>query len=453
MHTRTAWVPALAVVLLGAASTVVLAQDANYWSSAYGTRAQLLGGVVIGSPGDISSTYYNPGAFAISKSTELLLAGNAYQYQSVKVDDGSGPGKTLVSSHIATVPSLFAGELPILKHDRVAYAFLTRRAQDIEIDQRTTDVPAFAPIANPVFSAGEINFHTDFSEGWYGFTWGHELRRGLGLGVSPFLVVRSQHGRNALLTEGQDATGAAALLTMTREYDFLYYGLLARIGLAGVRDSLTYGLTVTTPSLKITAGGNTQYNTSLLDQTGTIGTIVGADYEKDRKADFRSPTGVGGGASYGWGGTRLHAAAEWYAEVPRYTVIETSPFIVHTPGGDSTVTLTLTDHLKSVFNWGVGVEHRFNATWSGFAGYHTDVSARDENDPPSASVTHWNLNHVTVGTQLHVWRSDLSLGIESASASQPTPRLPTPPTGQVLPQGLNTHEMLLTVMLGWKITF
>lgn len=74
------------------------AQDANYWSTAFGTRAQLLGGVVTGSPGDISSVYYNPGALALSKSSELLLAGSAYQYQRVAVDNGNGPGKTLVSA-------------------------------------------------------------------------------------------------------------------------------------------------------------------------------------------------------------------------------------------------------------------------------------------------------------------------------------------------------------------
>jgi hypothetical protein len=36
-------------------SATARSQDSNYWSSAYGTRAQLLGGVVTGSPGDISS--------------------------------------------------------------------------------------------------------------------------------------------------------------------------------------------------------------------------------------------------------------------------------------------------------------------------------------------------------------------------------------------------------------
>jgi len=108
----------VSVGILGA--TTARSQDSNYWSAAYGTRAQLLGGVVTGSPGDISSTYYNPGALALAPSSEFLLAGNAFQYQRVSVANGSGPKRDLVTSTIGTVPSLIAGEVPILKHDRLA---------------------------------------------------------------------------------------------------------------------------------------------------------------------------------------------------------------------------------------------------------------------------------------------------------------------------------------------
>jgi len=448
---RIAWIP---VILLVAVTGRSFAQDSNYWSTAYGTRSQLLGGVVIGSPGDISSVYYNPGALALTKSTELLLAGNAYQYQHVSVDNGSGPGKTLVASSLTAVPSLFAGEIPVLKHDRLAYAFLTRRSMDMEIDSRTTTgVEELAPIASPVFSAAEIQLHQNFSEGWYGMTWAHQLSPTLGLGVSPFVVVRSQHTRAALLTEGEDAGGQAAILTTTREFDYLHWGALARVGLSGVRDSLTYGLALTSPSLGITGAGNTNYNTTLIDQTGTIGNVIGADYQNGRKADFRTPFGAGAGASYGWRDTRLHAAVDWNAAVGQYTVLESPDFVIHTPGGDSTAHVVITDHLDAVFNWGVGIEHRFGRTLSGFASYHTDRSGRIAGDPPGASLTRWNLNDVATGATWHVWRSDLALGLAAAFASQATPTPATTPDGRPVPANLQTHEMLLTVTLGWKVTF
>ena len=70
--------------------------------------------LTIASPG--VSGLYPPG-----EALKLLLAGNAYEYSSVKVEGGSGPGRDLTSTNLGVVPSLFAGELPILKHDRLAY--------------------------------------------------------------------------------------------------------------------------------------------------------------------------------------------------------------------------------------------------------------------------------------------------------------------------------------------
>ena len=132
------WCAAGFVALGALCASGAHAQDSNYWSTAYGTRARLLGGVVIGSPGDISSVYYNPGALANAPGSEFLLAGNAFQFTRVSVENGTGKGKDLVSSTIGTVPSLLAGEIPVLKRDRLAYSFLSRQNVDTDIEQRMT---------------------------------------------------------------------------------------------------------------------------------------------------------------------------------------------------------------------------------------------------------------------------------------------------------------------------
>ena len=449
----TALALVLAAGLVAFCAGSARAQDANYWSTAYGTRSQLLGGVVIGSPGDISSTFYNPGSLALTKSAEFLLAGSAYQYQRVATDDGSGPGKTLVSSSFVTVPSLFAGELPILKHDRLAYAFLTRSSMDMEMNSRRTDVVALAPITGAVSAAGEVQLKQDFSESWYGLTWAHNLTPTLGFGVSPFLTVRSQRTRAALLLEGLNSSNQAAILSQSREFDYMTWALLARFGVGGVRDSLTYGATLTTPNLGLFGGGSTNYNNTLVDQTGTAGNVMGASYTQDLKATHRSPLGAGAGASYGFGGTRIHAAIDWNAEVGKYTVLESPDFVIHKANGDSTAKVLITDRMDAVFNWGVGLEHRFSSTLIGFASYHTDLSGRKQGEAPSASITAWDLNDVAAGVTWHVWRSDFALGLTTAFGSQPTPAVPNPPEGAPTPQDLQTHEMLVTVSLGWKITY
>jgi hypothetical protein len=430
------------------------AQDSNYWSTAYGTRSQLLGGVVIGSPGDISAVFYNPGALALAGPTELLLAGNAYQYQKVSVDNGSGPGRTLVSSSLGAVPSLFAGELPILDKDRLAYAFLTRRSMDMTLERRSTvGVEGLVPIANPVFAAAEVQLKQKFSESWYGATWAHQLSPRIGFGVSPFVVARSQNTRAALLQEGQDAAGNVALRSLSREFSYLHFGVLARIGLSGVRDSLTWGITATTPNLQVTGSGATTYNTTLTDQTGTIGNVIGASYQPGLTAHYRTPLGVGAGASYGRGATRVHVAVDWNGKVERYNVLEPAPFTVSTPSGDSTVRVVVTERLDEVMNWGIGVGHRFGDTWSGYASYHTDASGRAKDDLPGNSLTHWDLQNFAVGTTLRVGRSDFAFGLTGAFAKEPVTALPGQPEGGPPPQNLETSVTMVTVVVGWKIAF
>jgi hypothetical protein len=101
----------------------------------------------------------------------------------------------------------------------------------------------------------------------------------------------------------------------------------------------------------------------------------------------------------------------------------------------------------------VGLEHRFGATLIGFASYHTDLSARKQGETPSASITAWDLHDVAAGVTWHVLRSDFALGLTTAFGNQPTPSVPSPPEGAPAPQDLKTREMLVTVSLGWKITY
>jgi hypothetical protein len=455
MRMSRTWRIACAVMALGVGvANPARAQDSNYWSSAYGTRSQLLGGVVTGSAGDISATYYNPGAFALARSAELLLAANAWQYQQVSIDDGSGPQRTLSTSSLDAAPSFFAGELPILKRARLAYAFLTRRTMDMTVERRVAgDSEPLLPIPASAFGASAIQIQQSFSEDWFGVSWARSISPTLGFGISPFLVVRDQHTRASLFAEGRDSTDRAAALAWNREFNYTHWSVLARVGLFGVRDSLTWGATLTTPNLGISGGGGSDYNTTLVDQTGRFGTITGANYQTGLAAHFRTPLGVAAGASYGRLLTRVHAAVEWYAEVPRYTVLETAPFVVHMPGGDSTVKAVVTDRLHDVINWGIGIEHHFGLKVGLYASYHTDHSGRQYGEPPGGAVTRWNLHHVGVGAMLHVFRSDLALGFSAATAKQPTPPLPLPPGVGVAARDLETREVLLTVALGWKLSF
>jgi hypothetical protein len=284
-------------------------------------------------------------------------------------------------------------------------------------------------------------------------TWSHSFNPHLGIGVSPYLAVRSQETVVTFMAEGQNSGGQSAILNMSRDFNYLHYRLLAKLGLSGIRDSLTYGVSLTTPSLGLFGGGATHNNTTLIDQTGNVGSVVGASYQEDLKSEYRSPMGAAAGASFGFGSSRIHAAVEWFGEVPRYTVLPATAFTVNTPLGDSTVTAEITDKLDAVVNYGVGLEHVFSPTLTGFASFHTDQSGRESGQGPGASLTSWDLSHITGGATVHAFRSDFAIGVTAAFGSQPAPVLPARPDGKPSPQGAEVHELLTTVSLGWKITF
>jgi hypothetical protein len=115
---------ALAVSVPG----VVLAQDTHYWNNQYGPRAMLLGGSLVGSVGDMSATYYNPGALGYIEEPELLLSANAYRANSLTIQDGGGEGVDLETSKFNPLPNMFAGAFrkTWLGNNKLAYSLLTR---------------------------------------------------------------------------------------------------------------------------------------------------------------------------------------------------------------------------------------------------------------------------------------------------------------------------------------
>jgi len=66
------------------------AQDSHYWTNQYGTDAQLLGGLVVGSTNDLSSTYYNLGAISLTLDERLILSTDAVEFIHIRINESEG---------------------------------------------------------------------------------------------------------------------------------------------------------------------------------------------------------------------------------------------------------------------------------------------------------------------------------------------------------------------------
>ncbi|MCP4293336.1 MAG: hypothetical protein GY780_16040, partial [bacterium] len=140
------------IIILSAllSSGLTFSQDAHMWDSQYGTRAQLLGGLVVGASSDLSSTYYNPAWLALERKPSILLSTRAAELYNLKEKNGFGAGTEPNDTRLVASPSFFGGKFTTnIADDKVAIAgtYLQKTqfrysASGIIIDENPAPPPA-----------------------------------------------------------------------------------------------------------------------------------------------------------------------------------------------------------------------------------------------------------------------------------------------------------------------
>ena len=219
------------------------AQDAHYWSQQYGTRAELLGGAVVGSILDLASTYYNPGALALMQDPSVLLSAKAFETRRISLLDADGNTAGFEDARTGLSPSLFTTLIPLAQR-RIAFSVFTRETFKVNTSARVEQALA----TEPGTVAAEYHVDYDLSDTWFGVTWARPIRPGLGFGVTPYLAVRSQRNRQEAFVQTESDSGAAVGMFID-DYRYTNYRLLMKAGVSWLEEPWSAGLTVTTPSL------------------------------------------------------------------------------------------------------------------------------------------------------------------------------------------------------------
>jgi len=96
-------------------------------------------------------------------------------------------------------------------------------------------------------------------------------------------------------------------------------------------------------------------------------------------------------------------------------VLDTKPFL--SQGSGETLTNDLTHELKSVTNFGFGVDFFSNESLTFSGSFATDFSARIPGTETNLTVSTWDIYHISGGTTFKIGNSDLTLGLEYAFGS------------------------------------
>jgi hypothetical protein len=264
--------------------------------------------------------------------------------------------------------------------------------------------------------ARELLIDQNLSDLWIGLSWAYAGDSKFAVGITQYLAVRDQKVRNQFLAQSLQPDTNVATATLIRQFDYKNFRLLWKGGLGMNLDPLSIGITFTTPSVKLAGSGSALLDAVAsdvdLDGDGTEDQLFAANYQQDIPSAFHSPWSVGGGLSYRWGKTRLHASAEWYDAVQKFKVLETTDFKSQSSGEN--VQNRVDHELKSIINYGLGIEIYFKEKLNGYASFVTDYSAAVPGTETNLAISFWDIYHLAAGLAFTLRRSEISVGVNYA---------------------------------------
>jgi len=412
-HPRIA--PTVALFLLGLAWPAA-AQDSHYWTGQYGSRATLLGGAVIGSVLDLSGTYYNPGGMSLIDKPQTLMAAKIFQYPRVTL---AGTGPSSVPQYTFSpgpAPSLLAGTIRLrgLRKHWFGYSYLSRQSVKLGVSVSETGSRDVLPdISGPESYVAQYRLDEKVTETWFGLTWSYKISPHIGVGITQYIAYRNHRAMTQELVEALAPGDRLALALGARQYRYIHFRALWKIGLAADFQRFTLGLTVTTPGLAFGGRGATGVNSSVagldVDGDGTADDFLAADYHDHLSVRYRTPLSVAAGMTFKIRKVRAYWSTEWFARVRRYAVIDSPEFVSQTTG--ETLSTDVTQELKAVFNWGLGLEWAYSARFKGYASFTTDDSARKAGAATNLSLTDWDIHHIVTGAEFMHKKSSFTVGL------------------------------------------
>ncbi len=396
----------LAVFLLAGS---VSAQDSNYWSQQYGTRSELLGGTVVGSPQDLSTTYYNPGGLAFLEDQSFLLSALALQFEEYALGTGRG-GEALGTSRFGPAPILVAGTLPRdWSTGTLAYSYLSRQHLEARIDSwETLGTGPDAPVANLLIDA-----HS--SERWAGLSWSRVLGS-IGVGGSVYGAYRSQRGRQEILTQPIPTEVPTSAIAIVNDYSYWHARALAKLGIHWEGDVASLGLAYTTPGLPLFGGGEASFYRSVKSDSPALD-VDEAVIAGDPSVTYRSPMSVSAGSRIEAGTAAFYLTAEWFSAVDEYTVVS-APEIPDT-GLGSSLGAVLRQETESVVNFGVGGELTPREDLTLFGSFITDYSGANKDPRTGHSFATWDIYQGTAGAAFSLLQADITLGVSFGGGGAP----------------------------------
>ena len=266
--------------------------------------------------------------------------------------------------------------------------------------------------------SGYIRINQKVSEQWLSVAWSYPFSEHFSVGLTTNGVLLNQDKGARIDLQALSSENKVALYRNNRNFSFNNYGLLWKAGIASKFGKVLWGLTITSPVVKLNCKGNYSYEEffSGIPQQSEEDDIYTTNYQEDINANYRSPWAVGAGFTFPLKRASLYLSGEWYSKIPYYTLFAADDFYSQSSG--DTLSFKLVDQLRSVTNIGIGAEIKVVKSLSFFLSFSTDFSAAssgiigfDENKPEATNtVFSADYFHYAGGFMLNLPGAEIILG-------------------------------------------
>jgi hypothetical protein len=416
-------------------TSYVQGQDTHYWTQQFGTRSALLSGAVLGGAKDNTMIYYNPGALGFLDESSISINANAYRIETIRVENALGNEADFESGKLGSVPLLAGGMIRTGSEKwKIGYAFIApldfsfKGIARVDGNYDLVDDSESVGLEETVAEASLTN---KTSELIVAMGIGRKLNENWSVGLSNLFTIRSLTYQRSLSTyiflNGAENPLIGGNLLQNADYFNVRYA--AKLGVVYQKDNWGLGMTLTTPSLNLFGSGTVASNIAvrnlkLIDENRISG--VATARQAELKTTFKSPFSVSLGANHTFGRSHLGLAAQYYAGINIYDIMEPAPGsfvrpIDLAPQLQSDEFLSIQSAAESVVNFALGYEYKISESLSVLGGVRSDMSYFNEelNDSPGIKpdVSNWDIYHFSGGVTLNRQNSSLSLGLLLSSGS------------------------------------
>lgn len=216
----------LLLIALAFFSTAMLkSQDSHYWTNQYGTQSWLLGGAVVGSTTDLSSTYYNPGALALYPDTSAVQSAITLNWTRSTITTTNSDFR-LRSGNAEPLPTLVAINLPVQLFGSRSLVVSYLKRTDVSLDLDGSSTGMLSQTSALSISGAIVR---DLNDSWFGLTWSRNLDHVHAIGVTTYVsTVSSEY--SSIISSATLDNGRASSASLNEYESYGTARVLAKLG-------------------------------------------------------------------------------------------------------------------------------------------------------------------------------------------------------------------------------